>query len=477
MVPNGPNAADGASLLGPAGRDIRRAIEAAREFLASRTEEELLERVGDTIEEVPPADHLTKDVFQASYGGRQPGPPDDILTGLGHFFITEQRRLYLDCTGGHYQMTWGYRHPALMAALADAERMGIVWDAHSNIPGAPVKRLAYRLVELCNPDVQGLDQCDASSVEGPDRLNTVLLGICTGSVACSTAFKIMLARHRERSPEPPVVISLSGNYHGTDMFAQSMRGMWPGLVGGAEFVNLEPNDVPAAEAAFRRYGARIMGFVCEPIMMNREAILVEGDYMRRIRELCDDVDALLAIDEIQTGFWEPGCFHYKRWGITPDLVICGKGMAAGLHPLSAVIYRRPLDLLAQYDSISTNGNAPLAAYIALHSIDLIERDAERIAEAADATEAMAVSVAEEFADRISAVHGSGHLTGLKFHRVEDALALHRRCVEGGIWVRAHAYHEGHSTVLCKFALTAGPTAIEFLGAKYRELLAETAGAL
>jgi len=128
--------------------------------------------------------------------------------------------------------------------------------------------------------------------------------------------------------------------------------------------------------------------------------------------------------------------------------------------------------LAQYDSISTNGNAPLAAYVALHSIDMIEGDAERIAAAARATEAMAAAVAEEFPDRVTAVHGSGHLTGLKFHRVEDALRLHQRCVERGVWVRAHAYHEGHSTVLCKFALTAGPRAIEFLGERYRDLLAQ-----
>lgn len=472
MTLDGPTPREGAALLGPAGRDILRAIEAARDFLAAHSEEELLERVGDTIEEVPAVEHLSKEVFQASYGGRKAGPPDDILTGLGHFFITEQRRLYLDCTGGHYQMTWGYRHPVLCAALAEAERLGIVWDAHSNIPGATVKSLSYRLVELCNPGVEGLDRCDATGVDGPDRLNTVLLGICTGSVACSTALKIMLARHRERTTEPPVVITLEGNYHGTDIFAQSMRGMWPGLIDGAEFVNLEPNDLPAAEAAFRRYGSRVMGFMCEPVMMNREAILVEGDYMRRIRELCDEADVLLAVDEIQTGFWEPGCFHFKRWGITPDLVICGKGMAAGIHPLSAVIYRRPLDVLAQYDSISTNGNAPLAAYVALHSIDMIEGDAERIAAAARATEAMATAVAEEFPDRVKAVHGSGHLTGLKFHRVEDALRLHQRCVERGVWVRAHAYHEGHSTVLCKFALTAGPRAIEFLGERYRDLLAQ-----
>lgn len=470
MIPDDPGPLSGAALLGPRGQEILAAIDAARAFLESHTEEELLSRVGQTIDEVPRVDHLTKDVFQASYGGRKPGAPDDVLTGLGHFFITEQRRLFLDCTGGHYQMTWGYRHPVLTAALAEAERLGILWDAHSNIPGATVKRLSYKLVELCNPGLEGIAECDASGCSVPGGLDTVLLGICTGSVACSTALKIMLARHREARSDPPVVIALEGNYHGTDVFAQSMRGMWTGVVAGAEFVTLEPNDVQAAEEAFARLGPRIMGFMCEPVMMNREAILVETGYMRRVRELCDEADALLAVDEIQTGFWEPGFFHYRRWGITPDLVICGKGMAAGLHPLSAVIYKRPLDVLAQYDAISTNGNAPLAAMIALHSIAMIEQDAERIGAAADSITAMAHRVKDKFPDRIDAVHGDGHLCGLKLAKVNDALELHRRCVERGVWVRAHAYHEGHSTVLCKFALTAGPAAIEHLGGTYEELL-------
>lgn len=459
------------SLLGPHGSDIVRATKAATEFLASHSGDELLARVGTVIDEVPRAAHLTKDVFQASYGGRQAGPPDDVLTGRGLFFITEQRKLFLDGTGGHYQMTWGYRHPRLDAAMRDALDMGVVWDAHSNIPGATVKRLSYKLAELCNPGDAAIRACDSSTVDADEgRLNTVLLGICTGSVACSTALKIMLMRHERLKGTVPVMVTLNGNYHGTDIFAQRMRGMWEPYFANVEFVSVEPNDTAAAEEVFARYGERIAGFMCEPIMMNREAILVEPGFMRTVRRLCDEAGALLAVDEIQTGFWLPGCFHYLKWGITPDFVICGKGMAAGLHPLAAVIYKRPLDLLAQYDSISTNGNAPLAAYVALQSIAMIEEQAERISAVAEACGRMLREVAAEHPSLIKAVHGEGLLSGLKFHRVTDALEFHRHCVERGLWVRAHAYHEGHSTVLCKFALLVSEREIEFMGEVYREVL-------
>jgi acetylornithine/succinyldiaminopimelate/putrescine aminotransferase len=464
------------SLLGPHGPDIVRAMRAATEFLASHSSDELLARVGTVVDEVPRAAHLTKDVFQASYGGRQAGPPDDVLTGRGLFFITEQRKLFLDCTGGHYQMTWGYRHPSLDAAMRDALDMGIVWDAHSNIPGATVKRLSYKLVELCNPDDAAIRACDSSALGADDsRLNTVLLGICTGSVACSTALKIMLMRHERVKGTPPVMVTLNGNYHGTDIFAQRMRGMWEPYFANIEFVNIEPNDTGAAQAVFARYGERVMGFMCEPILMNREAILVEPQFMRTVRRLCDEAGALLAVDEIQTGSWCTGFFHYLKWGITPDFVICGKGMAAGLHPLAAVIYKRPLDLLAQYDSISTNGNAPLAAYVALQSIAMIEEQAERIAAVAAACGRMLREVAAEHPHLVRAVHGDGLLSGLKFHRVADALEFHRRCVERGLWVRAHAYHEGHSTVLCKFALLVSEREIGYMRDVYSQVLSDMAG--
>jgi len=462
----------GAELMGRHGRGILDATRVANEFLRAHGEEELLRRVGTTVTEVPSVDHLTKGVFQESYGGRTAGPPDDVLTGYGLFFITEQRTLMLDCTAGHYQMTWGYQHPVLDGAVRDGMAAGIVPDDHSNIPGPAVKRLSYKLVELCNPDDEAIRNCDASTLDGRDDVpNTVLLGIVTGSVACSTALKIMLMHHERAKTVPPVMVTLEGNYHGTDMLAQRMRGLWERYFANVEFVNIEPNDVPAAERVFAQYGERIMGFMLEPVMMNREAILVEPEFAQAMRRLCTEAGALMAVDEIQTGFWLPGCFHYKLWDIVPDLVICGKGMAAGFHPLSAAIYRRPLDLLAQYDSISTNGNAPLAAYVALHSIGMIEADADRIGDIAQAYETMLHEVARAHPAALKGVHGQGFLSGLKFHTVPHALGFHTRCVDAGLWVRAHAYHEGHSTVLTKFALTLSEPVIEHVRGVFTSVLA------
>lgn len=447
-------------ILGPGGADITRAMEAALRFLDSHDSAQLLSRVGQTIADVPAFTSIDKSALQDSYGGNQTGPADDFLAGRGLFYIAEQRRLFLDCTSGHYQMLWGYNHPELCAAIEAASRSGIVWDNHSNIPQAPLKRLAQRLIDLGNAPGE------------TDPLNTVLLGVCTGSVACAAALKIQLKVFAREHGEnvTPVIITLSGNYHGTDMVPQFMRGLWPGMTRPFEMVILEPNDTDALEQAFRTNGARVAGFWAEPIMMNREAIAVDPVYLRLAQRWCRETGALMCIDEIQTGFWMPEIFEYRRLGLQPDLVVLGKGMTAGFHPLSGVLFRERHDVLEQYDAISTNGSASMPAFVALCSLELIQQRATRIRDMANRIEAGFAGLAAEFPGTVLSAQGRGHLTGLKFRQVDAAKAFHRQLLEAGLWTRVHAYHEGHSTILTKLGLLADPPVLDFVLEKFRQLL-------
>jgi acetylornithine/succinyldiaminopimelate/putrescine aminotransferase len=437
-------------------------MQAAVRFLKSRDTSELLARVGTTIEAVPPPEPVNKRALQDSYGGNQTEPCDDLLAGQGMFYITEQRRLCLDCTAGHYQMTWGYNDPALCRAAAEAVEAGIVWDGHCNIPQTPVKLLAHRLVEAVG-----------GSGPGGNGLETVHLGCCTGSVACAAALKIQLiCFERRKQGAAPVIIVLDGNYHGTDMVAQFLRGMWPRYVTNLEAAAVQPNDTDALRAVFKRYGDRVAAFWAEPIMMNCEVTVLDASYLQAARALCDEVGALMCLDEIQTGFWQREVFAFHSLGIVPDLVVAGKGMTAGFHPQAALIYRGRLDVLAQYDAISTNGSAPLPCYIALCCLDRLASEADRIVKLGDRYEAAMQALAGEFPSVLRDARGRRHMMGLKFHRVEDALDFHRRAVAAGLWLRVHAYHEGHSTVLTKLPLVADEQIVDFVVAKLRQLLKE-----
>jgi len=171
-----------ADVLGPRGRAIVTAMQASLRFLDGHDQSTLLDRLGDLIAEVPAFEPIDKSALPDSYGGSQTGPSDDFLAGRGLFYLNEQRRLFLDCTSGHYQMLWGYNHPDLCATIEDATRSGVIWDNHSNIPQSPLKQLAHRLVALANAPGE------------TDPLDKVHLGLCTGSVACATA----LIQHRPR---------------------------------------------------------------------------------------------------------------------------------------------------------------------------------------------------------------------------------------------------------------------------------------
>jgi len=459
-------------LAGPRGVEVCRAMSQAKKFLDGHDNSQLLGRVGEIIEGVALPRTISKAVMQKSYGGGTLAETDDLLAGRGLFYITEQGKLFLDCTAGHYQMSWGYDHPVLTRVIHEGLAAGVVPDNHSNIPQWPVKRLAQRLVEAANPDVPELRQGDFSKVmESKTRLNTVLLGIATGSVACEAALKIMLMQHeRAQRPGPPVFVVLDGNYHGTGFFSQYLRGMWGSYIRNLEVVAVQPNDGNELEGVIARYQDRIAGFWAEPIMMNREAIRVEPAYLQLAQKLVRRVGALMVIDEIQTGFWTPDFFMYRQCGIVPDIVIVGKGMSAGLHPLSAIIYRRELDVLAQYDAISTNGNAALAALVALANIELLQRHGPEVKRTQAYYYQRLCDLAGEFPDRIAAVHGSGAMTGLKFRDVKDALAFHKKGVESGLWLRVHAYHAGHSTILCKFALCLEPAVVDEFVRRLRRLL-------
>jgi acetylornithine/succinyldiaminopimelate/putrescine aminotransferase len=454
------------TLMNDCGGQLATMMAAGRHYLRESSPAALLRRVGQTITELPVAPCPDKRWFQRSFGRCMTDASDDLLVGEGLFYLTEQRRLFLDATAGHYQMTWGYGHPELTALALEGIERGIVWDNHSNIPAAPVKRLTEKLVELANP---GRDLAAVRS--DPDALNTVLSGIATGSVACAAALKMMLMHHQ--GPDAPVFVVLDGNYHGTDLFAQRLRGMWSEYFDNVEIIAVQPNDFEELECVFARWGERIAGFWAEPVMMNREAIVLEPEYLHRARALCDGVGALMAIDEIQTGFWFPEVIYCARIGLQPDFIVLGKGMTAGFHPLSALVYRGRLDVLEQYDAISTNGNAALAAYIALGCIALIEREAPALEAVGAAWHEALMGLAAEFPETLVEARGVGHMSGLKFRDREVCLAFHRSCLQRGLWLRAHAYHEGHSTILTKFALPLDAEVIGFTTEALRELLRGT----
>ena len=439
------------------------AMRAGLQHLDTTPQSTLFKQVGETITNLPATKAAPKDALSASYAAKS-ADGEDFLVGRGMFYLTENRKLCLDCTSGHYQMLLGYQPPEMTKFIEEALDLGVVWDNHANIAQARVKRLATALVTAANPD---------GEIE--NGLDRVLLGCCTGSIACESALKAQLHyfQKKRNANGTPVVVVLEGNYHGTNMIPQFLRGEWGQLIRNLEVVSVEPNDAAALETVFADHAGRIAAFWAEPVLMNREAIPVDPSYLQVARDLCDREDAVMCIDEIQTGFWQPDVFAFHAAKIKPDMVIAGKGMTAGVHPLAAVLFRNRYDLLGQYDAINTNGSAPLAALAALYVLETIRKQRDQIARLGDLYFERLQTLSGEFPHLLADIRGVRHLAGLKFRNVDDAVAFHQRLLEAGLWMRVHAYHEGHSTILTKLPLVADEPTVEFIVGKLRELLRTT----
>jgi 4-aminobutyrate aminotransferase-like enzyme len=251
--------------------------------------------------------------------------------------------LYVDLTGGFGVAAAGHGNPAVASAASSqlhrlAHAMG---DVH---PAAVKVELLERLAELA-----------------PGDLSVAILS-ANGSDAVESALKTAsLATGR------PGVVAFHGGYHGLGYGALGVtagsffRGpfeaqLYPG-VRFAPFPRLpdqsptagrDPAPVhPTSETALRvvrehvlqsvESGDPVGAVIVEPVQGRGGILVPEPEFLPGLRALCDELDVVLILDEIYTGFGRTGrWFACGHWDVVPDLLVMGKALSGGL-PLSAVI--------------------------------------------------------------------------------------------------------------------------------------------
>jgi len=136
------------------------------------------------------------------------------------------------------------------------------------------------------------------------------------------------------------------------------------------------NDLAALEAAFDRHAGEIAGAIMEPVMVNGGAVVPEPGYLAGVRDLCHRKGALFICDEVITGFRVGLAGAQGRFGVTADLAVYAKAVAAGF-PLALVAGRRDvMDTLADKGVMhggTYNGNVQSMA-AALAALGELERD-------------------------------------------------------------------------------------------------------
>jgi adenosylmethionine-8-amino-7-oxononanoate aminotransferase len=271
-----------------------------------------------------------------------------------------------------------------------------------------------------------------------------------GSEANESAFKLAREYHRETgNPEKRMIIGRRLSFHGNTLGTLGAGGMparrepfvgmmhdWPKAPAAypyrcrfcADAEDCREHGVECAkelDRVIRDVGAdHVAAFIAEPLVGAANAAVVPGEeYFPTIRDICDDHDVLLIVDEVMSGMGRTGeNFAIEHWGVTPDIITSAKGMSAGYTPLGgAMPHDRLVDVFADKEDGFTHGHTfsfnPTTSAIATAVLDYVDEH-DLVANARDVG-TYARERFEEFYDHdfVGDVRGKGLMLGVEF--VED----------------------------------------------------------
>ncbi|MBI5689987.1 MAG: aminotransferase class III-fold pyridoxal phosphate-dependent enzyme [Verrucomicrobia bacterium] len=463
-------------------------------FLARQ--HQLLDRIGRPLAPALPGASASGAPTRMFHAASQPALAP--LSALGVVRVGEDGRAFFIAKSEHYHTPLGHGFPGY-TLLDHARRLGIPNATHNNTRGHLTRRLEEELVAAAN----GFDPADSAALGAlrdraePGLCNRVL-NLETGSLAVEAALKMILARFHcldPASPVPPyagrgpVLLVMgddagapTGNYHGTTVLAQTLRGMWPDFAAAAGQSGLyrirpiRPNctaDLDAAFASVDDGRHRIAGFFHEIVMMNYGARLLRPEFLRHAYELCRRHDVPVVADEIQSCLWHHEFFLHREYGLTPSFIAVGKGFPGGEYPASRLIFSAAYDCLPQFGALVTNGQEELASLAYLVTMRWARANAAVTRALGDLYEARLRELAARQADQIAAVEGRRHLAALCFHSLATAKAFVRRLLARGLDVSAQTYKaDCPPAVLTKLPLLTTAPMIDFVLAQLRAALRE-----
>ena len=188
------------------------------------------------------------------------------------------------------------------------------------------------------------------------------------------------------------------------------------------------NDLDALKAAIDDETAAIM---LEPMQGEGGVTPGNAEYLRAVRQLCDDNGILLIFDEVQTGVCRTGSFYcYEQYGVTPDIMTSAKGLGCGF-PIGAILATENVaSKISRGDHGSTFGGNTLACAVSLAAVSyMLDNDFSKVAE--EKGEYLMGKLKEIKSSKILEVRGMGLLIGLQLPADFAAGTLSRKLLERG----------------------------------------------
>jgi len=315
-------------------------------------------------------------------------------------------RQYLDGLGGIAVNTLGHAHPRLVPALQDQVAKLIHC---SNYYSAPMQEALA--TELCR--LSGLDKVFFCS---------------TGLEANEGALKIARKFGHDKGIDRPEVIVYDKAFHGRSIATLSATGNpkvqagFGPLVEG--FVRLPLNDLDAVRNAVKA-NPNITAIFLETIQGEGGINPTRIEVLQGLRQICDEHDLLLMLDEVQCGIGRTGKWFAHQWaGIKPDVMPLAKGLGSGV-PIGAIVAGpRAMDVLQPGNHGTTFGGNPLAMRAGIETLKIMQEDG-LLANAAAMGERLSAGVREGLAGvaGLKEIRGAGLMIGIELDRPCNELLL------------------------------------------------------
>jgi len=322
--------------------------------------------------------------------------PIALERGEGPWLFDKDGARYLDTFSGIAVCGLGHAHPAVTEAVAHQASQLVHCSNLFHTAGQHY--LAKKLCEL-----SGMDN--------------VFFGN-SGAEANEAAIKLARLWGHNRGITEPAIVVMEGAFHGRTMATltatasrKAQAGFEP-LVKG--FIRVPFNDIQALRNVAAN-NPNVVAVMFEPVQGEGGIRLADHEWMASVRDLCDQQNWLMVLDEIQSGNGRTGHFFaYQGYGVTPDIVTTAKGLANGL-PIGACLARgKAANVFQPGHHGSTFGGNPVACAAAMAVLNVIEEH-DLLERASYLGQRILENLKTEFAGAhyIREIRGSGLMIGIE----------------------------------------------------------------
>src|SRR6185436_9595141 len=272
--------------------------------------------------------------------------------GEGAWLTATNGERYLDFTSGVAVNALGHAHPKVAAAIAAQAHKAIHVSNLFRVPEQ--EQLADRLCEQSFADHVFFANSGAEAMEG----------------AIKTARKFHAVNDQ---PDRFRIVTFEGAFHGRTLATLAAGGQKKYLEGFGPVVDgFDQVPFEDLEAAKRAIGPATAAILIEPIMGEGGVRVVAPEFLRALRQLCDQNGLLLIFDEVQTGVGRTGeLFAYQRTGVTPDIMALAKGLGGGFPEGACLATAEAGKGMTPGTHGSTFGGNPLAMTAGNATLDVV----------------------------------------------------------------------------------------------------------